>query len=482
MIFPPGSLFDPDDLAWPSSPTTPIAFPFDHGSDQALDELLADLLDLPSTMDSVTHIVGVPCICGLSGDMSTTVTVLQTGVHNDSTLVDTGTNICIAGSLDSLVDVVVIPPIPISVVVHGTGVSCNYCCTHRGLLPLPMEDGTVYYQTCFYCKNIVKTIISPQAIVAGSALYTTWQQTGHKDGYPGRLRFFSDSSHATMSLALEQRDCLYYALTDVYTVNRSPVHSIAPCIHRVVHHTPRSIRRPQTRNVPVTKSNQTKLELWMLWLGSPGESQVDMLPGNATGIPSVFEYHPFRFLDFKEQARIRKQAAQRTAELTTAVRKRFYINFGFMCLSCLDFTRANKKTDCVIESWDGYSFYLLIVDEASQYVWVFLTRLKDPPLDIISFFLKKFGHAEGGSICTDQGSELAGLSDLADMILCKHSYVFKPTGADSPSQNGRAETYNDKLAVQARTFLHGAGLPAKYWSSALIHAVYLQNHLVTTST
>jgi hypothetical protein len=24
----------------------------------------------------------------------------------------------------------------------------------------------------------------------------------------------------------------------------------------------------------------------------------------------VFEYHPFRFIDFKEQARIRKQAAQ----------------------------------------------------------------------------------------------------------------------------------------------------------------------------
>jgi hypothetical protein len=223
-------------------------------------------------MDSVTHIVDVRRVCGLSGDVSITVTVQQTVMCNNSTLVDTGANICIAGSLDSLVDVVVIPPLSISVAVHGTGVSLNDCCTHRRLLPLPIEDGTVYYQTCFYCKNIVETIISPQAIVAGSNLYTTWQQTGHKDGSPGRLRFFSNSGLAAMLLALEQRDGLYYAPTNVYTINRSPVRSITPHVCRVVHHTPCSTCRPQTRYVLVTKSNQTKSELWMLQLGSPGES------------------------------------------------------------------------------------------------------------------------------------------------------------------------------------------------------------------
>jgi hypothetical protein len=31
-----------------------------------------------------------------------------------------------------------------------------------------MAGGWVYYQLCFYCKNIVETIISLQAIVAGS--------------------------------------------------------------------------------------------------------------------------------------------------------------------------------------------------------------------------------------------------------------------------------------------------------------------------
>ena len=220
----------------------------------------------------------------------------------------------------------------------------------------------------------------------------------------------------------------------------------------------------------------------MLRLGSPGEHQLDLLPGNATGIPSVFEYHPFRFLDFKEQAQIWKQAAQRLAERASEARKSFYMDFGFMRSSHSDYSCPDKRSDRVIASWDGYSSYLLIVDEASQFIWVFLTKSKDPPIDIIDKFLQKFGHAVGGSVCTDQGGELAGSSALLDMVLRNHSYVFEPTSADSPSQNGQEEIYNDKLAVRTHTLLYGAGLPAKYWSSALLHAVYLHNCLVHSVT
>jgi hypothetical protein len=59
---------------------------------------------------------------------------------------------------------------------------------------------------------------------------------------------------------------------------------------------------------------------------------------------------------------------------------------------------------------------------------------------------------------------------------------FESTGADSPSQNRVAENSNDKLAVWTRTLLYGVGLPTKYWSSALLHAVYLHNCLVHTVT
>ena len=106
----------------------------------------------------------------------------------------------------------------------------------------------------------------------------------------------------------------------------------------------------------------------MLRLGSPGEDQLDLLTGNVTGISPGFHYHPFCFINWIEEARVQKQAAGKSAERTMDVGRRFYMDFGFMRASSLDYSRPNKKHDWVIDSWDGYSSYLLVVDEASWYI------------------------------------------------------------------------------------------------------------------
>jgi hypothetical protein len=56
------------------------------------------------------------------------------------------------------------------------------------------------------------------------------------------------------------------------------------------------------------------------------------------------------------------------------------------------------------------------------------------------------------------------------------------TGSNSPLKNDVVEVYNNKLAMLVHTLLYRSGLPAKYWSSALQHAVYLHNCLVHTVT
>ena len=58
------------------------------------------------------------------------------------------------------------------------------------------------------------------------------------------------------------------------------------------------------------------------------------------------------------------------------------------------------------------------------------------------------------------------------------SYVVEPTEADSPSQNGAVERWNATLANTVRVLIYSSGLHAKYWSAALIHAVYLHNRRV----
>jgi len=185
----------------------------------------------------------------------------------------------------------------------------------------------------------------------------------------------------------------------------------------------------------------------MLRLGSPGEKQLDLLPGNVTGVPQGFQYHPFQFIDWKEEARIQKQAAGRSADRTTESKRRFYMDFGFMRASTSQYSKPNKKDDRVVLSYDGFSSYLLVVDEATRYIWVFLTNTKEPPIGLIDTFLDRLGHVHGGSIRTDQGGELARSFQLSDMVLQTHNYVLEPTGADSPSQNGAVEVYNNKLAI-----------------------------------
>jgi hypothetical protein len=229
------------------------------------------------------------------------------------------------------------------VVVKGSDVKIDQCCTERGLLLLLLEDGSVYYQTCYYCKNAVETIISPQAILDGSDIFVEWQQTGYKDDSPGLLWFSSASGLASMSIVLEKRDGLYYTHTDVYTVDKDPVCPMYPTVQCILNLKPPGTARSVLQYVPITES-----ELWMVQLGCPRERQLDMLPGNITGISSYFEYHPFCYTDFKEQARIWKQAAQRSAECTTDVHKQFYVDYGFTQALTLDYQCPNKASNRVV--------------------------------------------------------------------------------------------------------------------------------------
>jgi hypothetical protein len=199
------------------------------------------------------------------------------------------------------------------------------------------------------------------------------------------------------------------------------------------------------------------------------------------GSPSSFHYHPFQYIDFKEQAFIRKQAAQHTTECVPDCGAKFFMDFVFMRVSADNYKCPDKKTDCIVVSYNNHSAYLVILDSASHRVWTFLTSSKDPPLHILTAFMKRFDQ-NSGVIFTDQGSELARSDEFCALMLKKFKYVVKPMGFDSPSQNGGAEIYNGTLTVKVWTLLYSLGLPAKFWSAALLHAVYLHNQLVHSST
>jgi hypothetical protein len=239
---PLGSAANPGILLRLASPSTPFEFPFDMTTQMYGDFNITDGLPLPLLKYSVLKVIGLPRVCGLAHNNDIVVTAFRTATNYNNvdirSLIDGGANICITGLLDLLVEVVSFPPLPTSVATKTGGISMDDWCTKKGLLPLTLEDGSFYYQPCYYCKNAIETIISLQAILAASDVLGRWTQMGHKDGSPGTIRFDSDSGLFSITMTLEKRDGLYYCPTDVFTVDRDTVHCNVPSIHRAVVDTP----------------------------------------------------------------------------------------------------------------------------------------------------------------------------------------------------------------------------------------------------
>jgi len=150
-------------------------------------------------------------------------------------------------------------------------------------------------------------------------------------------------------------------------------------------------------------------------LGHWGTDQLIALATRMDGLPNGFEFH----IDWKEQARIHKCAARRIATKVDEISVLFYMDFGFIRASMVDYRRPNINSDRIIDSYGEYSSYLLIVDNKLSKMWVFLTKSKAPPLDILRLFLRMFGRDRnfGGYIRCDQGGELARSHALINMAL-----------------------------------------------------------------
>jgi hypothetical protein len=156
---------------------------------------------------------------------------------------------------------------------------------------------------------MVETIISPEAIIAASNMLVHWTQEGHKGSDPGSIHFSSKSGLYSITLSLEKRDGLYYCPTNTFTINRDPSCPAIPLIKRAT--TPPQPATPccSRRYFPVMQDHMAEFEVWFLCIGCPSEDQLDLLLGNVTGIPPGFQYHPFQFIDWKEEAHIQKQTA-----------------------------------------------------------------------------------------------------------------------------------------------------------------------------
>jgi hypothetical protein len=121
----------------------------------------------------------------------------------------------------------------------------------------------------------------------------------------------------------------------------------------------------------------------------------------------------------------------------------------------------------IITSMDGFNSYLLVIDRATRYTWIFLSRTKAPPVNLLKGFLTTHGtrHSVLKRIRTDKGVELWGSHEF-QRTMKELNYILEPTAPDASFQNGVAERPNRSLADIMRSLLQGAQLGPEYWSWA----------------
>jgi hypothetical protein len=177
--------------------------------------------------------------------------------ESPGSLIDGGASICLTGDMDLLFDVVEIPPLPISFALQGE-ITKDDCCTACGKIPLRLDDGLIYWQDCYYSKNVVETIISPQAIVDSSDIFRSWHQTGYHNGdsTPGRIWFDSYDGLLSMTMTLDHHKGLHYCPTDAYIVDHTPATWYSLALNRIAIYVGDSPAKGSTpsRFVPTTKA------------------------------------------------------------------------------------------------------------------------------------------------------------------------------------------------------------------------------------
>jgi hypothetical protein len=265
-------------------------------------------------------------------------------------------------------------------------------------------------------------------------------------------------------------------------------------------------------------------------MGHPAPRALHETQKVVEGIPTLPYCTPIFKCPFCNMAKLRK--ANRHKESLREVfipGTSFHMDLGFIPgPSNLEDVIKNGATPqkTLMKSRAGYEAYLLILDAATRYIWIFLLKGKHPPIAMIAQFLQKHGTAQKGiitttpeglldksrsfeTVCqergytnaalavdinfedsgletprhtirTDNGGELAGSKDFCQTV-ANHGYLVKPTAPDASNQTGLAERPHKTLKERVRCLLYTAGLGTMFWADALLHAVWLYNRTYHSS-
>lgn len=128
----------------------------------------------------------------------------------------------------------------------------------------------------------------------------------------------------------------------------------------------------------------------------------------------------------------------------------------------------------------GNQYFLMIVDDYSRYMWVFLFKTKDQVPNLLINLIKKLERETGKEVKalrTDNGGEF--VSHVLEDFLKDKGIHHQFTAPYTPQQNGAVERRNRTVLGTTRSLLKAKTLPQTFWGEAVNHSIYLLNRSPT---
>jgi hypothetical protein len=129
------------------------------------------------------------------------------------------------------------------------------------------------------------------------------------------------------------------------------------------------------------------------------------------------------------------------------------------------------------------SYFLLLVDDYSRFMWVALLPTKAGAAEAIKRIQAAAERKSGRKLLalrTDRGGEFTSAQFTE---YCAELGVGRQlTAPYTPQQNGVVERRNQTVVAMARTMLKAKGLPGIFWGEAVNAAVYILNRTTTKGT
>ncbi|KAL8156095.1 hypothetical protein AgCh_001254 [Apium graveolens] len=157
-------------------------------------------------------------------------------------------------------------------------------------------------------------------------------------------------------------------------------------------------------------------------------------------------------------------------------RRPFPQKSNFIAKTCLELIRGDICGPINPPTSAGNRYFLLLVDDFSRLMWIYLLKNKDEALDVFGKFklLVEKGRAEKMKVLRmDRGGEFFStrFKEFYDNNGIKRHYM----APYSPQQNGVIKRRNRTVVETARSLLKERKMPLKFWGEAVRHAVYILN-------